>query len=643
MAKTDRVALVRPNILAGAARLPLRKDLMSLLARAVVDTHVHLPDMFELMFLDPEGKVATDRALAIGEQLTVSGGAPDSSTATELITGEITAVECICDQLTVYTVIRGYEQAHRLQRARRTRTFVNTTDSDIARTIAAAAGLRVRRIDRTRLTHAHVAQIAQTDWEFLKQRAHEIGFEFGVAGGTFYFRRPPRGGAVARRISVTGSFQGQVKLAFGDDLLTFLPRVSAVNLTPTVEVRVRNAANGDVSVGSARLSTGSALLDAKPAELGGQFSGDRVGGLLRRLPSAGLGAGAATARPDPHAYVVVDRPVASGALTAAAADELAEGVAEHLASTFAEAEGYAIGNPKIQAGSEVQVEGVPEPFTGSWTITNARHVFDPEEDGYRTRFFVSGRHDRSLFGLASMGAAAATRPAFEGVVVGVVTNVADPERAGRVKLSLPWLDPRYESDWAQVSQPGAGPRAGALLMPEVGDEVLVGFEFGDVRRPIVLGGMLSRRSTPDLGGDPVRVTGAAGSVARRGVVSASGSHLVFHDELPPSGAAPPTAARITLGAGDGDLALDIDQVKSTVTISCAPAAGAGRAATGTLTIRCGEGGTINIDAGKNGRLNIDGGASLSIRADAKVRVESAGVLELKGQQVQIQGTPIKLN
>ena len=72
-------------------------------------------------------------------------------------------------------------------------------DSDIARQVAGDSDLDVGTIDETKTTHDHVAQVAQTDWEFLTQRAREIGYETGVTGGEFFFRKAsgsPSGGGL---------------------------------------------------------------------------------------------------------------------------------------------------------------------------------------------------------------------------------------------------------------------------------------------------------------------------------------------------------------------------------------------------------------------------------------------------------------
>lgn len=74
-----------------------------------------------------------------------------------------------------------------------------------------------------------------------------------------------------------------------------------------------------------------------------------------------------------------------------------------------------------------------------------------------------------------------------GVVTGIATNLDDPEGLGRVKVKFPWLKEEDESRWARVMSFMAGNDRGGVFRPEVGDEVLVLFEHGDMRYPYVIG------------------------------------------------------------------------------------------------------------------------------------------------------------
>jgi hypothetical protein len=398
----------------------------------------------------------------------------------------------------------------------------------------------------------------------------------------------------------------------------------------------------------ASTASGSASLTGQdPAALASTFT-SATGDAGEADDAGGAGGGSSASQnlgppPATDAYVVNDRLAASGTAATAAAEEIAAALADHIGSTFAEAEGEAAGNPAIKAGAAIEVDGVPAPFGGSWLVTSARHVFDVAEGGYFTCFEVSGRQERSLLGLASAATSRPAPPRVPGLACGVVSSIYDPNgdngnlgTLARVKVALPWLSPTYVSDWAPVLQFGAGKQSGAVFLPEVGDEVLVGFELGDPRRPYVLGGIINQSTGYDLGGPAVQSAGMTASVIRRGFVSGAGNRLVFHDELPPpDSGGPPTASDITLGTQDASLCLAINQTAGTVTLTCKPAPPNSQAASGQLTIQCGDAGIVNISTGPGGSVTIDGGDTLSLKAQASISIESSGQVAIKGSQIML--------
>lgn len=631
------------------------------LVRTVIDTHLHLPGMFELTFADDDGTVLSTAGISIGSTISLRGAAADGTTETLLMSGEVTALEAICQGYHSYTIVRGYDLCHRLQRVRRTRTFLNQTDADIATTIANEAGLTLGTIDKTSVTtqNAFVGQCDQTDWEFLSQRASEIGYETGISCGQFYFRKSssaPAANGTSGGSPATGGSGSGVSLALGTSLKRFLPRVTAGNIPPNFEVRVWDPVQDQVVSQTAQAGTSTATLTGNtPSGLAAKFPCTSTKGGAAGATSGPSGGttqpgsqAVATYGPAPNTtgYVIYDCAVATGsAKIPSAATPAASGLADRIASTFAEAEGEAQGNTGIVPGAVVTVSGVPSAFCGSWLITNARHVFDLREGGYFTRFVVSGRSERSLLGLASAGRSRPRPPRMPGVYCGVVTNVNDTESLGRVKVTLPWLSPDYETDWSPVVQFGAGQRSGALFLPEVGDEVLVGFEFADPRRAYVIGGIINNNSTYTFAGNAissaVTTTGQTAAVTMRGYTSPAKNALVFSDTVPAAtedGPPPtPTVSKVTLGTGDQALALAIDQVAGTVTLSCQPKQD-GAPKKGAISITtAGPGSTINITAsGEGSGITIDGGTNLTLKAQSSISMQcTAGNVSIKGTQVQL--------
>lgn len=102
------------------------------------------------------------------------------------------------------------------------------------------------------------------------------------------------------------------------------------------------------------------------------------------------------------------------------------------------------------------------------------------------------------------GAPVLERPAFRlwglaAAWLAEVASVQDPDQLGRVQVRLLAADGVEGQDapvWARVAVPFAGSGRGALLIPDVGDEVLVTFVNGDPRLPVVVGGLWNGAATP---------------------------------------------------------------------------------------------------------------------------------------------------
>ncbi len=616
--------------------LPLNPLVAPYLIRTVVDMSLHRPDMFELTFMDLDGTVLDTTGIDIGSELTISVG--DAPMTTDLIVGEVTSIEGDYDNLVMMTVVRGYEHSHRLQKARRSRTFLDSTDGDIARKVAQDAKLKVGDISDPGVTHRYVAQVAQTDWEFLKGRAAEIGYDVRVIDGKFTFAPAPgmSAGGTGGLADAAGSLLGANTLTFGENLRWLRPRVTSGGMVGEAEVRVWDPDSVAVVSSVAALTSATATIDDDPAALA-----EAHGGLLPGLPAVSIPGMPSFGDVSNNAYSIVNHPLAWGSAAQSAADAVAAGMAEHVASSFAEAEGMVLNASGVIAGAKVTLDGVPDRFAGDWYVTAARHDLD-EAEGYQVRFEVSGRHDRSLHGLVTGSSTnRRARGLIDGLVPGIVTNISDDEGMHRVKVALPWLAPDFETDWARVAMPGMGASYGMIVLPEVEDEVLVGFEFGDPRRAYVLGGLVNGNTELELGGDPVKQGALGGLVVKRGMVSRLGHKMLIDDDG--DGTTPPSKSGITIGNKDDTISILYDDVNKKITILCdsstPPAAieikqnGAGGSITieqagsgGTLTLK--SAGDVTVEAATPGKLTLKGGTGVKIDG-------GAGMVELSGVQVKL--------
>jgi uncharacterized protein involved in type VI secretion and phage assembly len=186
-----------------------------------------------------------------------------------------------------------------------------------------------------------------------------------------------------------------------------------------------------------------------------------------------------------------------------------------------------------------------------------------------------------------------------GIVVGVVTDLDDPERLGRVKVTYPHLDDE-ESDWAPLVTLMAGDQRGAFFRPEAQDKVLLGFEHGDPHRPYVLGGIWDSdtQPPPDDGDETANNW--------RFIVSRSG-HVLKLDDTQGS-------EKIEIVDKDGTRKVVIDSSGSKIQISC-------------------DSGDVEITA-PSGKVSVNA-TSIELKATSTIDVEATGALTLKGSTVSI--------
>ncbi|MFQ5434550.1 MAG: VgrG-related protein, partial [Anaerolineae bacterium] len=420
----------------------VQQPVMQNMAELVVDQSSHLPDMFTIRLHDPGMELLDNGPFDLTKEIEIESEKSDGSKIT-LIKGEITALEPNFEEgMIAELVVRGYDKSHRLYRETKTAAFLNKKDSDLASEIAQSANLQAE-VETTSTVYDHIFQHNQTDLEFLMERAWRIGYECFVADGKLHFRKPPDGRA-------------QVTLTWGDDLLSFSPRMTLAEQVDEVVVKGWDADKQEAITGQA--SNGRLYPSIQESKDGKQWA-------------SSFGAGK---------KIIVDQPVVSQA----EANALAEARLNELSGAFVVAEGQAFRRPDIKAGQMIELNGLGERFSGTYLVTSATHIYS--DDGLKTNFTVRGSRTGLL---AEQMVHESPQDRFPGVVTAVVTNTDDPQNWGRVKLKFPWMADDAESDWARVVAPGAGPEAGFAALPDVDDEVLVAFDHGDFSRPYVLGGM----------------------------------------------------------------------------------------------------------------------------------------------------------
>jgi len=228
------------------------------------------------------------------------------------------------------------------------------------------------------------------------------------------------------------------------------------------------------------------------------------------------------------------------------------------------------------------------------------------------------------------------RDKIYGVVVGIVRDIKDPEKLGQVKVDFPWLadeaeavvtaedEDRAHSYWARIATLMAGNGRGSYFIPEVGDEVLVAFEYGDLDRPIVLGALWNADDPP-----PETMDGE-GQNNIRAITSRSGHKIILNDS--------DDELSITIVDQSGENSIFIDSANNAMEIKAA----------GDLSLEAG--GNMNLTA--KGKITIDAGqdivaqtkTNLEVKATGNGKMESTGPLEIKSSApLTVQGALVKIN
>lgn len=564
----------------------VERSVMVHLMTVVVDQHSHLPDLFTVRLHDPGLEFLDNGPFDLTKEVEIAAETPDGEEVI-LVKGEITALEPdFGEGMIAELVVRGYDKSHRLYRETKSVAYLNKKDSDLADEIAQAAGLQTE-IDRTSTVYDHIFQHNQSDLAFLMQRAWRIGYECFVTDGKLYFRSPPSGDA-------------EVTLTWGEDLLSFRPRMTLAEQVDEVVVKGWDVERQTAIVG--RAQQGNLYPDVEESRDGASWAGAFGAGKL----------------------VILDQPVVSQA----EADALAAARLDEISGAFIEAEGVALRRPDIKAGRMVTLESLGDRFSGTYLVTSATHVYMAE--GLKTTFTVRGSRTGLLTEQLTH-----QRPLdrWPGVVTAVVTNTDDPNDWGRVKVKFPWMTDDAESDWARVLGVGAGPEAGFFVMPDVDDEVLIAFAHGDFSQPFVLGGLWNGRH--DL---PPEAAGAASGEkplvrtwhSRSGhwlamyddadnkteIVTAGGHSLVLDD----------ANRKITI-TSSGGLTLELDDSGSKITVESSNEIEV--KATGNMKLEANG----NMDL-KAAQLNLEGTARATLKAPT-VTVEGSALAEVKGGLVKL--------
>jgi len=144
------------------------------------------------------------------------------------------------------------------------------------------------------------------------------------------------------------------------------------------------------------------------------------------------------------------------------------------------------------------------------------------------------------------------RNSYFGKYRGLVKNVDDPLKIGRVTATVPEIFGPEESPWALPAVPFAGKKHGLVLIPEVNDGVWIEFEAGDISRPIWTGCWWASGELDDVS-----------KTKTRALVTTKGHKLVLDDDAEEIQVLHSKGAEIKMTGDDITLTIGGTQIKLT--------------------------------------------------------------------------------
>lgn len=276
------------------------------------------------------------------------------------------------------------------------------------------------------------------------------------------------------------------------------------------------------------------------------------------------------------------------------------------------------GNANIKLGEFITLEGVGNRYNGDAFITGIR---DEIRNGNWLSHIQFGLSPEWFYEKRAIShpPASGLLPAISGLHIGIVVQLQDdPDSEERILIKVPAIDPEDEGIWARVARPDAGDSRGMFFMPEIDDEVIVGYLNDDPRNPVVLGVLHSSAK-------PAPIT-ASDDNHEKGIVTRDELKILFNDDLKSIELSTPNGNKVLLSDDEGAINIEDENgnklMMNSDGITIESAKDLILKATGDVTV---EGTNVSIAA--NAEFKAEGSAG--------AEVSTGAIAVLKGSLVQI--------
>jgi|GEM_PF-947131 len=297
--------------------------------------------------------------------------------------------------------------------------------------------------------------------------------------------------------------------------------------------------------------------------------------------------------------------------------------------------------PSLKVGDTLTLEAMGDTYSGTYIITAIEHRL--ESGSYHN--FVTASPLETAYPTAPV----ARNERQSDPLMAIVTDNNDPEMRGRVKVKFPMKSASggdLVSPWLRTTSGYAGSNRGIYFVPEVDDEVLVGFEMGDSNMPVVLGSLWNGADKPpqsaiNPGGDDGELSKNDNKV----LYTRAGHQIILSDK--------DGAGKIKIIDRTGKNTMIIDSKENTISITADK--DYNLTVKGNITMKADgdfklEAQNVSIDAKMSCKIKAGGGgaeitSSAMMKLDASAKMDIGGaMIDINGKgPVNVKGTPISLN
>jgi len=348
-------------------------------------------------------------------------------------------------------VVECRDTACKMTLGRKSVNYVDQTDSAIIESLISDAGLSAD-VDSTTITHKELVQYYCTDWDFMVARAELLGLLVNVSAGKVSVKAPAVDGTAV------------LALKWGETLLELHADIDARSQWTAVQAQGWDPAKQALVQGAS----------AAPPALNKQ--GDLDGAALAAVASPGT--------------VLLQSPASSDS---AVLDSWAKSV--QLKAGLARVRGRMrfLGDAAALPGTLITLDGVGTRFNGDVFVSAVQHDMADGNWISEAEFGLDPNWQVERPDVVAP-LASGQLPGVSGLQIGVVVKLdGDPAGESRIQIKLPSLASKNEGVWARLLQLYASNSFGTFFLPEINDEVLVGYLNGDPSYPVVLGSMYSSK------------------------------------------------------------------------------------------------------------------------------------------------------